>query len=65
MWSPSSSGLGGIHVKNRICIIGSGPTGIYTLKNLIESATPLDITIYEAESEAGKGTLIFRASTTR
>ena len=43
-------------MKNRICIIGSGPTGIYTLKNLIESPTPLDITIYEAESEAGKGT---------
>lgn len=43
-------------MKNRICIIGSGPTGIYTLKNLIASPTPLDITIYEAESEAGKGT---------
>ncbi|MEJ8307679.1 FAD/NAD(P)-binding protein [Agrobacterium larrymoorei] len=43
-------------MKNRICIIGSGPTGIYTLKTLIESPTPLDITIYEAESEAGKGT---------
>lgn len=48
--------MGETYVKNRICIIGSGPTGIYTLKNLISSATPLDITIYEAESEAGKGT---------
>ncbi|MDP9839928.1 putative NAD(P)/FAD-binding protein YdhS [Neorhizobium huautlense] len=40
----------------RICIIGSGPTGIFTLKNLITSAIPLFINVYEAEQNAGKGT---------
>lgn len=39
-----------------IAIIGSGPTGIYTLKGLIESDTPLSITIYEANADPGKGT---------
>lgn len=43
-------------MKNRVGIIGSGPTGIYTLKNLATSTTPLEITVYEAEMEAGKGT---------
>ena len=41
---------------SRICIIGSGPTGIFTLQHLIRSAIPLAITIYEAEMLAGKGT---------
>jgi uncharacterized NAD(P)/FAD-binding protein YdhS len=39
-----------------IAIIGSGPTGIYTLKGLIASDRPLRITIFERESEPGKGT---------
>lgn len=39
-----------------IAIIGSGPTGIYTLKRLIESDTPLSITVYEASAEPGMGT---------
>lgn len=39
-----------------IAVIGSGPTGIYTLKGLIESHEPLAITIFEAEAEPGKGT---------
>lgn len=39
-----------------IAIIGSGPTGIYTLKGLIESDTPLSITVYEANADPGKGT---------
>ncbi|MGI2034222.1 FAD/NAD(P)-binding protein [Rhizobium panacihumi] len=43
-------------MHSRICIIGSGPTGIFTLKNLIKSAIPLNISIYEAEQNAGKGT---------
>lgn len=43
-------------MTNRVCIIGSGPTGIYTLKNLAKSDVPLRITIYEAEKEVGKGT---------
>lgn len=39
-----------------VAIIGSGPTGIYTLKGLIDSEAPLSITIYEANSDPGKGT---------
>lgn len=30
-----------------VAIIGSGPTGIYTLKGLLTSPTPLSITIFE------------------
>ncbi|MGA1804756.1 FAD/NAD(P)-binding protein [Rhizobium sp. HT1-10] len=40
----------------RIAIIGSGPTGIYTLKGLLASSAPLSITIFEIESDPGKGT---------
>jgi uncharacterized NAD(P)/FAD-binding protein YdhS len=40
----------------KIAIIGSGPTGIYTLKGLVGSTIPLQITIIEAESDPGKGT---------
>lgn len=43
-------------MKKTICIIGSGPTGIYTLKHLVQSPVHLCVTIYEAEAEAGKGT---------
>lgn len=39
-----------------IAIIGSGPTGIYTLKGLMESETPLSVTVYEANADPGKGT---------
>jgi uncharacterized NAD(P)/FAD-binding protein YdhS len=40
----------------RIAIIGSGPTGIYTLKGLLASLAPLSITIIEAAPDPGKGT---------
>ncbi|MCB5205445.1 FAD/NAD(P)-binding protein [Neorhizobium sp. T786] len=40
----------------RVAIVGSGPTAIYALQNLIASPTPLAITVFEAESVAGKGT---------
>jgi uncharacterized NAD(P)/FAD-binding protein YdhS len=40
----------------RIAIIGSGPTGIYTLKGLAGAHEPLSITIFEIEADAGKGT---------
>lgn len=43
-------------MTSRIAIIGSGPTGIYTLKGLIGSVTPASITIFESEAEPGKGT---------
>ncbi len=41
--------------RNRICIIGSGATAIYTLKQLLASTKALDITIFESSSEVGKG----------
>jgi len=40
----------------RIAVIGCGPTGLYTLKDLVESSLPLSVTVYEAEAEPGKGT---------
>ena len=40
----------------KIAIIGSGPTGIYTLKGLAGAERPLSITIFEIEADAGKGT---------
>jgi len=40
----------------RVAIIGSGPTGIYTLAGLISNATPLSITIFEETPDPGKGT---------
>src|SRR5690349_570527 len=49
------------HTTNRnamanVAIIGSGPTGIYTLAGLIESTTPLSVTVFEASADPGKGT---------
>ncbi|MGN7292026.1 FAD/NAD(P)-binding protein [Rhizobium sp. SAFR-030] len=43
-------------MSDRIAIIGSGPTGLYTLKTLLNAKVPLSITIFEAEAEPGKGT---------
>lgn len=40
----------------RIAIIGSGPTGIYSLKGLIGSNKALSITVFEETPDAGKGT---------
>jgi uncharacterized NAD(P)/FAD-binding protein YdhS len=48
--------LGDTSMRNKICIIGSGPTAIYTLKHLCSAKHPLFITLFEAEAEAGKGT---------
>jgi uncharacterized NAD(P)/FAD-binding protein YdhS len=39
-----------------IAIIGSGPTGIYTLGGLVRSKRPLSIVIFEIEADPGKGT---------
>ena len=39
----------------KIAIIGSGPTGIYTLKGLVGSRKPLSVTIFEIEADAGLG----------
>lgn len=40
----------------RVAIIGSGPTGIYTLQGLLRSSAPLSVTIFEETPDAGKGT---------
>ncbi len=44
------------HMTPKIAIIGSGPTGIYTLKGLVGKSEPLSITIFESETDPGKGT---------
>ena len=43
-------------MTSRIAIIGSGPTGIYTLSGLVDSQQTLSITIFEIEADPGKGT---------
>lgn len=43
-------------MASRVAIIGSGPTGIYTLKGLVSGSMPLDISIFESEAEPGRGT---------
>ncbi len=43
-------------MTSKIAIVGSGPTGIYTLMGLVSSDQPLSITIFESEAEPGKGT---------
>jgi uncharacterized NAD(P)/FAD-binding protein YdhS len=40
----------------KIAIIGSGPTGIYTLNGLVAAEQSVSITIFEIEADAGKGT---------
>ncbi len=39
----------------RVAITGAGPMAIYTLKSLLKSEMPLDITIFDAANEAGCG----------
>ncbi len=39
----------------RIAIVGSGPTGLYTLPHLLAAARPLDVTILESQAQAGWG----------
>lgn len=43
-------------MDTKVAVIGTGPTGIYTLKGLVASKIPLAITIFEAETDPGKGT---------
>ncbi len=40
----------------RTAIIGSGPTGVYSLKGLVASQQPLTITVFEELPDPGKGT---------
>lgn len=41
--------------RNKIAIVGSGATAFYTLTHLVKLSTSLNITIFEARSEFGKG----------
>lgn len=39
----------------KIAIIGSGPTGIYTFYSLLNNAAPLSITVFEKADQPGVG----------
>ncbi|GHA34916.1 FAD/NAD(P) binding domain-containing protein [Devosia pacifica] len=41
--------------KKRVALVGGGPTAVYTLKNLLQKAEALHITIFEAGRVAGCG----------
>ncbi len=41
--------------KKRVALVGGGPTAVYTLKNLLQKADTLDVTIFEAGKVAGCG----------
>lgn len=43
-------------MRKRVAIVGSGPTAIFALQQLITCAEPLSISVFEAEQVAGKGT---------
>lgn len=40
---------------HRVCIIGTGPTALYTLRDLLAAPKPLAITLYEKSGTAGTG----------
>lgn len=44
-----------MNMSNRVAIIGSGATSIYTLKFLLKSPYLLTLTVFEASSEVGMG----------
>ena len=39
----------------KVAIIGTGPTGIYTLLSLVNDQPPCSVTIFEQAAEAGVG----------
>lgn len=43
-------------MRKRVAIVGSGPTALYALQELVLSRLPLEVTIFEASDMAGKGT---------
>lgn len=52
-------------MKCEIGIVGCGPTGLYTLSELIQCRTPLDITIFDRGEWAGAGTPYSREGANR
>ena len=49
------SGAKGPATHDSIAIIGAGPTGVYTLMELVKSDTPLFIAVFEKSNMAGVG----------
>lgn len=45
----------GMQDLQKVCVIGSGPMAIYSVKRLITANIPLRIDIFEATDDAGKG----------
>jgi uncharacterized NAD(P)/FAD-binding protein YdhS len=43
-------------MRKRVAIVGSGPTALYALQDLIKSKSSLAIVVFEATDVAGKGT---------
>jgi uncharacterized NAD(P)/FAD-binding protein YdhS len=43
-------------MRKRVAIVGSGPTALYAIQDLIKSKSALAIVIFEASDVAGKGT---------
>lgn len=43
-------------MRKRVAIVGSGPTALYALQDLIGCRQPLSVSIFEAANIAGKGT---------
>lgn len=43
------------NADEKIAIIGSGPTGIYTFYSLLNNAAPLSITVFEKADQPGVG----------
>ena len=44
-----------MNIDPRLAIVGAGPMAIYTIKNLLKSEIPLDITIFDAADRVGCG----------
>lgn len=42
-------------MTSRIAIVGTGPTGIYSLQQLLRTGTPLAVTLFERAERAGVG----------
>ena len=54
--APIAHVVGGVPaVTPRFAIVGSGPTGLYVLRELLGSPLPLDLTLLETQAEAGWG----------
>ena len=44
-----------MNIEKKIAIVGAGPMAVYTVKGLLKSEVPLDLTIFETSKYAGCG----------